>query len=160
MEKINSYLSFKVGSEYYAANVGYVHNIIEYTDITKVPEMPNYMLGIINLRGQVLPVIDSRIKFGLKDKEITSNTCILVMEVPLADEQIFVGILVDAVAEVLEIEEDEINDAPSIGTTINNRFINGVYHDKEKFIMILEMSRILASDEFVNVNRLSNAEEA
>ena len=78
MENIKSYLSFKIGSEYYAANVSNVQNIIEYSDITKVPEMPKYMLGVINLRGQVLPVIDSRIKFGIENTEITTNTCILV----------------------------------------------------------------------------------
>lgn len=160
MEKINSYLSFKIGSEFYAANVSFVQNIIENTEITKVPEMPGYMLGVINLRGQVLPVIDARIKFGLTNTEITINTCILVMEVTVDGKQILVGALVDAVAEVLEISEDEINETPSIGTTIKSKYISGVYHDNEKFIMILDMNLILASDELMNVNKLSDSVEA
>lgn len=157
MENINSYLSFKIGSEFYAANVSYVHNIIEYTDITKVPEMPAYMLGVINLRGQVLPVIDARIKFGLTNTEITSNSCILVMEVDVEGSQVFIGALVDAVAEVLEISESEIKDPPSIGTTIKSQYISGVYHDENKFIMILEMNKILASDEIINMNEMSDS---
>jgi purine-binding chemotaxis protein CheW len=159
-DTINSYLSFKIGSEYYAANVSFVQNIIEFTEITKVPEMPVFMLGVINLRGQVLPVIDTRIKFGLSYSETTTNTCILVMEVTVDEKHIMVGALVDAVAEVLEISEDDINETPSIGTTIRNKYISGVYHDKEKFIMILDMNQILASDELLNLNKLSDSVEA
>jgi len=158
MDNIKSYLSFKIGSEYYAANVSYVHNIIEYTDITKIPDMPVYMLGVINLRGQVLPVIDSRIKFGISNTEITTSTCILVMEVQLEDKQVFVGTLVDGVNEVLEISDEDIKESPSIGTTIRNDFISGVYHDDEKFIMLLEMNKILASDELIGINH--SAEKA
>lgn len=151
MSDIKSYLSFKIDTEYYAANVSYVHNIIEYTDITKVPEMPKYMLGVINLRGQVLPVVDSRIKFGIENTEITTNTCILVMEVQIEGDKVFVGALVDGVAEVLEIEQESIKAAPSIGTTIRNDFINGVYHDDDKFIMILNMNKVFASDEIIGI---------
>lgn len=155
MEEKTSYLSFKIGAEYYAASVNYVHNIIEHTDITKVPEMPKYMLGVINLRGQVLPVIDSRIKFGISDTSITSNTCILVMEVNIEGSQTFVGALVDAVAEVIEIDTAEIKEAPSIGTTVRNDFIAGVYHDEEKFIMILEMDKVFASSEIINIQEIA-----
>lgn len=149
MNTIQSYLSFKIGAEYYAANVSYVHNIIEHTEITPVPEMPPYMLGVINLRGQVLPVIDSRLKFGITATDITTNTCILVLEVLIENESVFVGALVDAVAEVLEIDDAEIKDTPSIGTTIKSQFINGIYHNGEDFIMILNMNRVFSSEEFI-----------
>ncbi len=158
MTNIKSYLSFKIGSEYYAANVSNVQNIIEYSEITKVPEMPKYMLGVINLRGQVLPVIDSRIKFGIENTEITTNTCILVMEVQIENEEVFVGALVDGVAEVLEIEDTEVKETPSIGTTIKNEYITGVYHDGEKFIMILEMNKVFASDEIINMQEIAKEE--
>jgi purine-binding chemotaxis protein CheW len=159
MENINSYLSFKIGGEYYAANVKYVHNIIEHTSITKVPDMPTYMLGVINLRGQVLPVIDSRLKFGIENTEITTNTCILVIEVEIEGSQVFVGALVDAVAEVLEIDIEAIKDTPSIGSTIRNEFISGVYHDGDKFTMILEMNKVFASDEIIELNTTDNTIE-
>ena len=159
MDNIKSYLSFKIGSEYYAANVSYVQNIIEYSEITKVPEMPEYMLGITNLRGKVLPVVDARIKFGIENTEITTNTCILVMEVQVDDEDIFVGTLVDGVSEVLEIEQEEIKETPSIGTTVKNEFIHGIYHDDEKFIMILNMNKIFSSDAVLNMNELSKGIE-
>ena len=158
MENIKSYLSFKIGGEYYAANVSNVQNIIEYSEITKVPEMPKYMLGVINLRGQVLPVIDSRIKFVIENTEITTNTCILVMDVQIENEEVFVGALVDAVAEVLEIDDTEIKETPRIGTTIKNEYITGIYHDGEKFIMILEMNKVFANDEIINMQDLANEE--
>ena len=154
MTDIKSYLSFKIGNEYYAANVSNVQNIIEYSKITKVPEMPKYMLGIINLRGQVLPVIDTRIKFGIENTEITTNTCILVMEVQIENKEVFIGALVDAVAEVLEIDDTDIKDTPRIGTTIKNDFLTGVYHDKDKFIMILEMNKVFASSEIIGMNEM------
>lgn len=151
MTDIQSYLSFKIGTEYYAANVSNVTNIIEHSEITKVPEMPSYMLGIINLRGQVLPVIDSRIKFGIKNTEITANTCILVMDVDIDNEMVFAGALVDGVAEVLEIEDSEIKESPGIGTTIQNEYIVGVYHDGNKFIMILDINKVFATDKIIGL---------
>ena len=108
MKNIVSYLSFKIGNENYAANVGYVHNIIEYCEITEVSEMPKHMLGIINLRGQVLPVVDSRLKFGIERTEITTNTCIVIMEVSFEKKNVFVGILVDSVTAVIDIKKKEI----------------------------------------------------
>ncbi len=144
MEKVNSYLTFRIGDEYYAASVKYVHNIIEHTSITKVPDMPESVLGVINLRGQVLPVIDTRVKFRLENTDITTNTCILVLEVEIENKQVFTGALVDAVAEVIEIRTDEIKDPPSLGSHVVNDFITGVYHDGEKFTMILDMNQIFA----------------
>ena len=150
-----SYLSFIIGSEYYAANVRNIQNIIEYRTITKVPEMPRYMLGIINLRGIVLPVIDLRIIFNLENTERTINTCILVMDVQIEGKEVFVGALVDGVAEVLEIKDSELNETPNIGTTIRNELITGVYHDAEKFIIILEMNKVFSEDKLIGINELA-----
>jgi purine-binding chemotaxis protein CheW len=91
LDQINSYLSFKLGGETFAANVGKILNILEMTEITKVPKAPDYMKGVINLRGTVLPVVDTRIKFGMPPAEYTNNTCILVMEVEVDGEQVQVG---------------------------------------------------------------------
>jgi purine-binding chemotaxis protein CheW len=156
--KINSYLTFKLGDELYAANVKNVINIVELSRITKVPKVPEYMLGIINLRGTVLPVIDSRKKFGLPLTEYTVNTCILVLEVVVNNNTVLIGALVDGVKEVIEIDNDDIKDPPSIGFNLNKYFITGVYRktDDDAFIMILDMDSVFSTDDVVTIDQ--NAE--
>ncbi len=149
--EINSYLSFRLGEEEFAAHVTKVVNILEMTRITKVPRTPPYMKGVINLRGMVLPVIDTRLKFGMEATEYTDNTCIVVMDLNMEDEIVHVGALVDEVVAVLEIEENEIKPPPSIGSTYNSDIITGVASQDDKFIMILDMERIFSTDE---INKL------
>lgn len=151
----NSYLTFSLGEELYASNVKNVINIVELSKITKVPQMPEYMLGIINLRGMVLPVIDARRKFGLPIMDFTVNTCILVMEVVVNNSIIHVGTLVDSVKEVIEINENEIKDPPSIGFKLNSFFITGVYKkaDEDTFILILNMDSVFSTEEVVAINQ-------
>lgn len=144
---INSYLSFSLDDEYFAANVGKVLEILELTKITKVPKVPDFMRGVINLRGQVLPVVDTRIKFGLPPAESTQDTCIVVVEMHMDDELLNVGILVDAVEEVLEIDESEILPPPSIGSKFRSEFIYGMARSEEEFLMILNVDKILSFDE-------------
>jgi purine-binding chemotaxis protein CheW len=160
--KINSYLSFKLGEELYAANVRNVINIIELSKITKVPKAPDYMLGIINLRGMVLPVIDARKKFGLPQTDVTINTCILVLEVIVHNDNVLVGALVDGVREVIEINSSEIKDPPSIGFNYKNYFITGVYKkaDEDVFIMILNMDTVFSTDEIIAVSQAGAGVEA
>ncbi|MGE4288286.1 MAG: chemotaxis protein CheW [Salinivirgaceae bacterium] len=154
-KKINSYLSFSIGTEFFAANVSNVRNIIEYTQITKVPKMPEYMLGVINLRGQVLPVVDSGIKFGMEARTITTNTCILDVEVEIDNKPAFIGLLVDSVAEVMEVDEAQIKESPQIGSSVRNKFITGVIPKDEKFIMILDMNQVFASNEVLNLSAIT-----
>lgn len=151
LEQINSYLSFKLGEETFAANVGKVLNILEMTEITKVPKAPEYMKGVINLRGTVLPVVDTRIKFGMSATEYTNNTCILVMEVEVEGEQVQVGGLVDGVQAVLEIEQEDILPPPSIGSKYRSEFISGIAKIDEKFIMLLNMDRVFSADELISI---------
>ncbi len=151
LDQINSYLSFKLGGETFAANVGKVLNILEMTDITKVPKAPEYMKGVINLRGAVLPVVDTRIKFNMPATEYTSNTCILVMEVEVDGEYVQVGGLVDAVQAVLEIDQEDILPPPSIGSKYRSEFISGMAKIDDKFIMLLNMDRVFSSDEIINL---------
>ena len=155
MEQLKSYLTFRIGLEQFAANAVFVHNIIEIPKITTLPEMPNYMIGVINLRGKVLPVVDSRIKFGFTNTEITNNTCIIVMEVCIEEKQVFIGMLVDAVSEVLEIEPEQIKAPPSIGVGIENNFITGVFQNQNKFTMILDMNKVLSTNELIHVGNLN-----
>lgn len=149
--QINSYLTFKLGEEEFAANVSKVLSIMEMTKITKVPKSPEYMQGVINLRGQVLPVVDTRIKFGMSPTEFTQNTCIIVMEVNVENEQVLVGALVDSVQEVLELNDEDIQPPPSIGTNYKSEFISGMAKVDEKFIMILDMDKVFSAKELEDV---------
>lgn len=148
LSSLSSYLSFKLGDEVFAANVSKVLNILEMTNITKVPKAPPYMKGVINLRGTVLPLIDTRIKFGLSPTEFTPNTCILVLDIKIENEGIQIGSLVDSVQEVMEIEPHQILPPPNIGSKFHSEFITGMYKVREdQFIMILDVDKVFSSDE-------------
>ena len=152
LSKINSFLSFKLGDEEFAAHVGKVLNILEMTKITEVPRAPEYMKGVINLRGTVLPVIDTRIKFGMPPTEYTTNTCIIVLDVDMDGESIHVGALVDSVQAVLEFDSNNIMPAPSIGSRYRSEFIEGVVNVDDKFIMLLNMDAVFSSDELYKMH--------
>ncbi|MCD4834139.1 MAG: chemotaxis protein CheW [Bacteroidales bacterium] len=147
--KSNSYLSFRLGDEEFALHVSKVLNILEMMKITKVPKAPVYMKGVINLRGTVLPVVDTKLKFGLGETVYTDKTCIVVMELTLDDQKVFVGSLVDEVLSVLEIDSGGIQDPPSIGSKYRAEFINGMVKVDDKFIMILDMEMIFTTDELI-----------
>ena len=150
--KINSYLTFKLGEEEFAAHVGKVLNILEMTKITDVPRAPEYMKGVINLRGSVLPVVDTRIKFGMTPTEFTPNTCIVVMDIDLEGESVHVGALVDSVQAVIEIDDDKILPPPSLGTRYRSEFIVGVANVNDTFIMLLNMDEVFSTDEIVDLH--------
>ncbi|MBN1951950.1 MAG: chemotaxis protein CheW [Bacteroidales bacterium] len=152
---LESYLSFRIGSETFAANVKNVLNILEMTKITQVPKSPEYMKGVINLRGIVLPVIDSRIKFGIKETEITTNTCIIVLELHTSGDSLMIGAIVDAVKEVLELGQDDILPPPSIGTSFRSDYLKGMAQSEEGFIMILDAEKVFGTEEIVDMQLLS-----
>ena len=143
----DSYLSFKLDGEVFAAHVSKVLNILEMQRITKVPRSPGYMLGVINLRGSVLPVVDTRAKFGMGAVEYTKNTCIIVLEIEMDGKDIFAGAVVDSVQEVLDMTEDQIAPPPSIGNKYRSEFIKGMGQVDEEFIMVLDIDKIFTSDE-------------
>ena len=151
--RTDSYLTFKLGDEEYAAHVSKVLNILEMTKITKVPKAPGYMKGVINLRGMVLPVIDTRIKFGMSETSYTDKTCIVVMDLEIDDELVHVGTLVDEVVAVLEIEEGQIEPSPSIGKTYRSEFISGVANVENNFIMILDLIKIFSTGEITELKK-------
>jgi purine-binding chemotaxis protein CheW len=143
----NSYLTFKVGEEEFGAHVSQVLNILEMTRITEVPKTPDYMKGVINLRGTVLPIIDTRIKFGIPEKEYTSNTCIVVMDLKFNGDTIHIGAIVDEVLSVVEIEQDQIEPPPGIGNKYQSEFIFGMAKVSEEFVMLLDMQKVLSFGE-------------
>lgn len=156
---INSYLVFKIGNEEFAANAGKVQRILEMQEITIVPQSPQYMKGVINLMGRVLPVIDARIKLGMDEKEPDSNTCIIVLEIAKENEVIETGLVVDNVQSVIEIEKDEIKDPPSLGMNINSDFILGMVQQDSKFIMVLNVDKVLSTGEIINLQSSLNKVE-
>ena len=145
------YLTFKLDEEVFALDVAKVREILEESSITKVPQTPEFMRGVINLRGSVVPVIDLRLKFGMSRTEKTVNTCIIVVEVQLEDEVIVLGALADSVQEVIEMEPQQIEAAPHIGSRLNTDFIKGMGKVDGRFIMILDIDRVFSNDELESV---------
>jgi len=152
LTKLNSYLSFKLGEETFGVNVGSVLSILKMIRITKIPCAPDYLRGVINLRGEVLPVIDLRLRLGMAGTQMTMGTCILVMELRHKEIEINVGIMVDSVSEVHTIEPNEILAPPFMASKFRTEFIEGMYKDGEGFIMLLEMNNIFNNTELDEIN--------
>jgi len=151
--KTDSYLLFRLGDEEYAAHVNKVLNILEMTRITKVPKAPEYMKGVINLRGMVLPVIDTRTKFGMPETEYTDMTCIVVMDLDLDGELVHLGALVDEVVAVLEINENQLEPPPNIGNAYRSDFISAVAKVEDNFIMILDLIKIFSTGDITDLKK-------
>jgi len=160
VQETTQYLTFTLAEEVYAVDVGRVREILELTTITKVPQTPSFMRGVINLRGSVVPVIDLRLKFGMTSTEQTVNTCIIVVEVQTDEEMLVLGSLADSVQEVIEMEPAQIEAAPHIGTQLNTDFIKGMGKHDGRFVMILNIDNIFSSHELNTVQGLQAAEAA
>jgi purine-binding chemotaxis protein CheW len=145
------YLTFKLADEIFALDVAKVREILEYTSITKVPQTPEFMRGVINLRGSVVPVIDMRLKFGMSTTEQTINTCIIVVEVTLDGDTTVLGALADSVQEVVEMEPELIEPAPHIGTRLNTDFIKGMGKHEDQFVMILDIDKVFSESEMASL---------
>jgi purine-binding chemotaxis protein CheW len=145
------YLTFKLDDEIFALDVGKVREVLEHTKITKVPRTPDFMLGVINLRGSVVPVVDMRLKFDMEKTEKTVNTCIIITEVEMDDDITVLGALADSVQEVVDLEPEQIEPAPRIGTSINTDFIKGMGKSDEHFTMILDIDKVFSSEELAEV---------
>ena len=141
------YLTFNLGEESFALDVSHVREILEFTTVTKAPKTPDYMRGVINLRGSVVPVLDMRLKFGMPMTEKTVNTCIIVVEVSFEGETTIIGALVDSVQEVFELEPHQIEPAPRIGTQLKTEFIKGMGKRDDRFIIMLDIDRVFSSEE-------------
>jgi purine-binding chemotaxis protein CheW len=141
------YLTFKLDNEIFATDVEKVIEILDLTAITKIPRMPDFMAGVINLRGSVVPVVDLRLCFEMTKTESTRNTCIVVVEVALDGESTIIGALADSVEEVLELDPEQIQPAPRIGTQIRTDFIKGMGKRDTQFIMILDIDRVFSAEE-------------
>lgn len=155
-EQTNQYLTFQLDDEVFALEISKVREVLDFSDVTKVPQTPEFMRGVINLRGSVVPVVDMRLKFGMTEAEATVNTCIIIVEVIMDDEASVLGALVDSVQEVLDIEPDQIEPPPRIGSKLNTEFIRGMGKHNEQFVIILDIDRVFSSDELAIVQQLGD----
>jgi len=145
------YLTFALGREEYGLEILKVREIIGFMDITAVPQMPSYIRGVINLRGQVIPVIDLRSKFSMEAAEVTEQTCIIVVEITQQARKFSTGIVVDHVSEVLDIEEKNIEEAPQFGTDVNTDFILGIGKIGQSVKILLDIDKVLATCDIKNL---------
>ena len=143
------YLTFYIADEEYAVGVLQVKEIIEYDTVTKVPSTPPWIRGVINLRGSVVPVVDLAVKFGLPQAEVTRRTCIVIVEVDMGGEKTVMGVMADAVSQVVELSAQEIEPPPAFGTRVRVDYLKGMGKAGKKFVLMLDIDRVLSASELL-----------
>jgi len=146
-QEFTQFLTFRLEDELFALDIEKVREVLDFPSITKVPQTPDYLCGVINLRGSVVPVVDLRLKFGKTGAEQTLNSCIIIVEVELDGEKTVMGAVADAVQEVLDLAPDQIEPAPRLGTKLNIDFIRGIGKQADQFIILLDIDRVFAFSE-------------
>ena len=141
------YLTFKLDEEVFALDISKVREVLDFTTVSKVPQTPDFMLGVINLRGSVVPVVDMRLKLGMTRTEKSVNTCIIIVEIELDGETTVLGALADSVREVMDIDPDQIEPPPRIGTRLKTKFIKGMGKHDGEFVIILDIDKVFSSNE-------------
>lgn len=149
-DPVVQWVTFQLDEETYGVNVMQVQEVLRYSEIAPVPGAPDYVLGIINLRGNVVTVIDTRIRFGLPSTDVTDSTRIVIIE---ADQQV-IGILVDSVAEVVYLRHSEIDSAPNVGTEESARFIQGVSNREGELLILVDLNKMLTDEEWDEVAQI------
>ena len=143
--RAGKFLTFKLGDEVYGLEILKVQEIIGIMKVTAVPGTPSFMRGVINLRGKIIPVVDLRLKFSMEMKEDTQKSCIIVVQIQLKTKKLIMGIVVDEVSEVLNIIQDQIEDPPSFGSSVDTAFILGMGKVGQKVIMLLDIDKVLSA---------------
>ncbi len=156
------YLTFTLDEEVFGVDISKVREVLDFVTVTKVPQVPEFMRGVINLRGGVVPVVDMRIKFGMPTTEKTVDTCIVIVEIELGGDITVIGALADSVKEVMDLNPDQIEPAPKIGTKLNTEFIRGMGKKGEEFVIILDIDKVFSCDELAvarDVGQENSSEE-
>ncbi|MGL1936633.1 MAG: chemotaxis protein CheW [Fibrobacterales bacterium] len=148
------YLTFTLGDEEYGLPILTVQRIIQMQDITSVPKTPAYVLGVINLRGKIIPVIEVRNKFQMESIEPTDNSCIVVVQVPVGNTELTMGLLIDAVSEVVFIDDKQMQETPDFGEGVQTEFITSMAKIDEKVVMLLDIEKILSIAELQSLSTL------
>ena len=141
------YLTFTLDDELFALDIACVREVLDWTTVTRVPQSPDYLRGVINLRGNVVPVVDMRLKLGLPPAVQEAGSCIVIVEVGIDGEQVLLGATTDAVQEVLDIDPGQIEPPPRLGTRLKTDFIRGMGRQEHRFIIMLNLDRVFAGEE-------------
>ena len=141
------YLTFMLSKEVFALDISTVREVLDFSPPTRVPRSPDFLRGVINLRGSVVPVVDLRLKFGMPMTERTVHTCVIITEVTVDGETTVLGALADSVQEVLDLDREHIAPAPRIGAALKTEFIKGMGRRDERFVIILDIDRIFSAEE-------------
>ena len=149
-DPVLQWVTFQLSEETYGINVMQVQEVLRHSEIAPVPGAPDYVLGIINLRGNVVTVIDTRTRFGLPPTEVTDNTRVVIIE---AEQQV-IGILVDSVAEVVYLRSSEIDSAPNVGTEESARFIQGVSNREGELLILVDLNKLLTDEEWDELSQI------
>jgi purine-binding chemotaxis protein CheW len=144
--EMTQYLTFRLADEIYALDISKVREVLDVGSVTKVPRTPDFMRGVINLRGSVVPVADLRLRFGMSMTEKTVNTCVIITEISVNGEAVVLGVLADSVQEVIELYQNNITPPPRIGTQVRADFISGMASKDDRFLMILDIDKVFSSD--------------
>ena len=142
-------LTFMLEDEVFALDISKVREVLDFTAVTKVPQTPDFMMGVINLRGSVVPVVDMRLKFGMTRTETTVNTCIIIVEIDIDGETTVLGALADSVQEVMDLDHNQIEPPPRIGTRLKTKFIKGMGKRENQFIIILDIDKVFSAEELI-----------
>lgn len=155
----DQHLTFELSGEEMALPVMNIREIIRYGKITRMPMVPDFIEGVLNLRGHVVPVINLAVKFGMAKSEANKRTCIIIMELAAGSGNIQMGIVIEQVLQVIEIPESEIEPGPSLGANINTNFIKGMARTEAGFIVILDISKVLSVEEIAKVSQMRKDDE-
>lgn len=147
----NQYVTFILGDDFYGMNINSVKEVIEYGAVTTIPLMPDFVKGVLNLRGEVVPVLDLSLRFGKEKTEIHQRSCIAIIEVTHDERVALLGVVVDSVNEVVEVLPEQIENPPSFGAQIRAQFIVGVANIDEHFVIILDSEKVLSVDEMADI---------
>lgn len=153
------YLTFLLANEEYAIGILKVKEIIEYDTVTTVPKTPKWVRGVINLRGAVVPVVDLAIKFGLELTPVTKTTCIVIVETQFESQNTTIGILVDAVSQVMELATEDLQPVPEFGTRVKVDYLLGMAQLGKKFALLLDVDKVLSTDELLHLNGVASSAE-
>jgi len=152
-ERDGKYLTFTLADEEYGIGILKIKEIIGLMQITTVPQTPEFIKGVINLRGKVIPVVDLRLRFGMDSMDYTERTCIIVVEIKGANDSVQIGIVVDSVSEVLNIRGEDIEDTPAFGAKLNTDFISGMAKTEDNVKILLDIDRVLSTQELESLER-------
>jgi len=153
------YLTFLLANEEYAIGILKVKEIIEYDTVTTVPKTPKWVRGVINLRGAVVPVVDLAIKFGLELTPVTKTTCIVIVETQFESQNTTIGVIVDAVSQVMELATEDLQPVPEFGTRVKVDYLLGMAQLGKKFALLLDVDRVLSTDELLHLNGVASSAE-